>query len=141
MNVSAPAFGQTRTSPRSTAIRNLGRLRLPPRPRSVRFQSANPVFHREITPGIVAVRSRQEKASICRYVLGHQRRLGSACHAEGRGFESLQPLLKRPAFAGFLYMQSAGAFASPGTQWAPAVRPAAPSASKAVNFGFFAGSL
>jgi hypothetical protein len=25
---------------------------------------------------------------------------GSACHAEGRGFESLQPLSKRPAFAG-----------------------------------------
>jgi hypothetical protein len=24
----------------------------------------------------------------------------SACHAEGRGFESLQPLLRRPAFAG-----------------------------------------
>jgi hypothetical protein len=25
----------------------------------------------------------------------------SACHAEGRGFESLQPLPRRPAFAGF----------------------------------------
>jgi hypothetical protein len=25
---------------------------------------------------------------------------GSSCHAEGRGFESLQPLRKRPAFAG-----------------------------------------
>jgi hypothetical protein len=24
----------------------------------------------------------------------------SACHAEGRGFESLQPLSRRPAFAG-----------------------------------------
>jgi hypothetical protein len=30
----------------------------------------------------------------------------SACHAEGRGFESLQPLRKRPAFAGLFRWSS-----------------------------------
>jgi hypothetical protein len=40
----------------------------------------------------------------------------SACHAEGRGFESLQPLLKRSVFAGpFLRAQSACASASSRT--------------------------
>ena len=43
-------------------------------------------------------------------------------NAEGRGFESLQPL-KRPAFAGLFCLQSVGAFESPGTNWAPAARP------------------
>jgi hypothetical protein len=31
---------------------------------------------------------------------GRLRILRSVCHAEGRGFESLQPLRRRPAFAG-----------------------------------------
>ena len=34
------------------------------------------------------------------------RAAGSACHAEGRGFESLQPLLRRPAIAGLLCVRS-----------------------------------
>ena len=41
-----------------------------------------------------------ENPRVCR---GYPRRTGtirSACHAEGRGFESHQPLRKRPAFAG-----------------------------------------
>ena len=38
-------------------------------------------------------------------------------------------------------MPSADAFASPGTHWAPAARPAAGAPRKPVNSGFFAGSL
>jgi hypothetical protein len=40
------------------------------------------------------------KAPICREIRPVGVGPGSACHAEGRGFESLQPLRKRPAFAG-----------------------------------------
>ena len=85
-----------------------------------------------------------ENPRVCRESPDRAGKACSACHAEGRGFESLQPLSKREKACicrPFSYVQSAGAFASPGTHWAPAARPAAPGASKAVNFGFFAGSL
>jgi hypothetical protein len=36
----------------------------------------------------------------CSEIAGRAGNLGTACHAEGRGFESLQPLRKRPVFAG-----------------------------------------
>jgi hypothetical protein len=65
----------------------------------VRFQSGNP---RDF-----AVKARKHrrwpigrKLVFCRTFLGGSGSPPSACHAEGRGFESLQPLSKRPAFAG-----------------------------------------
>jgi hypothetical protein len=47
-----------------------------------------------------------ENPRVCR---GNQRLTGtirSACHAEGRGFESHQPLRKKPVFAGFFCVRS-----------------------------------
>jgi hypothetical protein len=52
------------------------------------------------TPGNRRTTTTRENPCVCR---GYRCRTGntrSACHAEGRGFESLQPLSKRPAFAG-----------------------------------------
>jgi hypothetical protein len=49
---------------------------------------------------------RREKPPVCRHVVAHARPPRSACHAEGRGFESLQPLLTRPAFAGLFRVRS-----------------------------------
>jgi hypothetical protein len=39
------------------------------------------------------------KRPVCRVIRYRAGGTGSACHAEGRGFESLQPLRKSPAFA------------------------------------------
>jgi hypothetical protein len=41
-----------------------------------------------------------EKPRICREVRVNRKTSRTACQAEGRGFESLQPLSRRPAFAG-----------------------------------------
>jgi hypothetical protein len=66
-----------------------------PAPRSVRFQSANP---RDLAVkcgdrrGWLAAR----KAPISRDVWASSEASGSSCHAEGRGFESLQPLSGKP---------------------------------------------
>jgi hypothetical protein len=51
-------------------------------------------------PGFAARRGRSEKRLLCRIIQRRTGGAGPACHAEGRGFESLQPLQKRPAFAG-----------------------------------------
>src|SRR5437762_7638562 len=57
----------------------------------------------------------------------------SACHAEGRGFEPLQPLLKKPRSGGVFLCLIAGserpdeAFSSPGSGFVPETRrPAGP---------------
>jgi hypothetical protein len=48
----------------------------------------------------------------------------SACHAEGRGFESHQPLVGKACICRpFLCAQSAGAFASTGSHWVAATSP------------------
>jgi hypothetical protein len=61
--------------------------------RSVRFQSANPRDLALKTGDRQPPRS-TTKALICREIRPIGIAAGSACHAEGRGFESLQPLSK-----------------------------------------------
>ena len=71
----------------------------------VRFQSGNPPrFRGEPWEGSPTTDS-SETAPFQDFpgTLGISR---PACHAEGRGFESLQPLQKRPAFAGLFRVRS-----------------------------------
>jgi CBS domain-containing protein len=54
-------------------------------------QSSNP-RNSALNPGTSARRERTRKPRGCRHVVVSTGRERSACHAEGRGFESLQPL-------------------------------------------------
>jgi hypothetical protein len=100
-----------RSGPRSTNHR-LGQL-------GYTFGPQTPVISRRI-PGNRGPRPRPEKPSICRDILVQLRAAASACHAEGRGFESHQPLQEGRDLQVFSIRQPASASASPCTQCAPA---------------------
>src|SRR5436190_1878523 len=51
-------------------------------------------------------------------LLGQSWRVGAGCHAEGRGFESLHPLLESPAQAGF-FVASRVASTRPNSGFVP----------------------
>jgi hypothetical protein len=68
-------------------------------PGSVRFRSGNPRGFSG-NAGLCGGRWRVPKRLVCRIIQRRAGSEGSACHAEDRGFESLQPLSKRRAFAG-----------------------------------------
>src|SRR5215207_3556755 len=88
---------------------------------SVRFQSGN---RRDsaVKPATVVRLGAARKHAVCREICGEKTTPPYACHAEGRGFESLQPLSKNPFFAGFSLRQSPCSSASGRTDSGLAVR-------------------
>jgi hypothetical protein len=71
----------------------------------------------------VGAHSSHRNGPFCREIPGHLLASGPACHAEGRGFESLQPLSGNHCFAGvFRWQQSPCSSASCRTDSGLAVR-------------------
>jgi hypothetical protein len=79
--------------------------RLPTGSAPVRFQSGNSRDF-AVNAGHGGTRSRGRSGRILQGYSALHRVPRSACHAEGRGFESLQPLPRRPAFAGLFASES-----------------------------------
>jgi hypothetical protein len=87
------------------------------RPDSVRFGSGNP-HGLPVNAGYCGGPARVRKTACLRVIRCGAGGAGTACHAEGRGFESHQPLQRRPAFCGSFWIRRSGcAFASPDNEW------------------------
>jgi hypothetical protein len=69
------------------------------------FGTQTPVISPQ-SPGNRGLADTVQKAAVCRAFPVNRCTAGSACHAEGRGFKSLQPLSERPAFAGLFGLGS-----------------------------------
>jgi hypothetical protein len=72
---------------------------------SLSVHCLNPCYLRTIR-GRLARRPAGRNRLFCRHFLRPLRHGATACHAEGRGFESLQPLPKRPSFPGLFRLGS-----------------------------------
>ena len=114
LSAPAEAWGSRRAS-------GLGPRRWP-----VLNQSSNP-RNSAVNPGIPARRKRTRKPRVCRQLVVDSPPPRSSCHAEGRGFESLQPLRERACkLECFSSAQLVGASEFPRTGRGPARAAATP---------------